>query len=41
MLFISAQFFANYAKLTDIQSKVAIIPALQADMTLVKEKLKI
>ena len=29
------------AKLTDIQSKVAVIPTLQADMTLVKEKLKI
>ena len=41
MLFIAGLFLANYAKLTDIQSKVAIIPALQADITLVKEKLKI
>ena len=48
MLFIAGLFLANYAKLTDIQSKVAVIPALQAgitqlqaDMTLVKEKLEI
>ena len=48
MLFISVQFFAIDAKLTDVQSKVAVIPALQADitqlrsdMTLVKEKLGI
>ena len=41
MLFISVQFLAIDAKLTDIQSKVAIIPALQADMNLVKEKLEI
>ena len=41
MLFISVQFFAINAKLTDVQSKVAVIPALQADMALVKEKLEI
>ena len=41
MLFIAGLFLANYVKLTDIQSKVAVIPTLQADMTLVKEKLKI
>ena len=48
MLFIAGLFLANYVKLTDIQSKVAVIPALQAgitqlqaDMTLVKEKLEI
>ena len=41
MLFISVQFLANYVKLTDVQSKVAVIPALQADMALVKEKLEI
>ena len=41
MLFISGLFLANYAKLTDIQSKVAVIPALQADIVLVKQKLEI
>ena len=41
MLFISVQFLAIDAKLTDIQSKVAVIPALQADMDIVKEKLEI
>ena len=41
MLFISVQFLAFDAKLTDVQSKVAVIPALQADMALVKEKLEI
>ena len=48
MLFIAGLFLANYVKLTDVQSKVAVIPALQADitqlqadMTLVKEKLEI
>ena len=48
MLFIAGLFLANYAKLTDIQSKVAVIPALQndiaqlqSDMNLVKEKLEI
>ena len=41
MLFIVGLFFANYVKLTDVQSKVAVIPALQADMALVKKKLEI
>ena len=41
MLFIAGLFLANYVKLTDVQSKVAAIPVLQADMTLVKEKLEI
>ena len=40
MLFIAGLFFANYVKLTDVQSRVAVIPALQADMALVKEKLE-
>ena len=48
MVFIAGLFLANYAKLMDIQSKVAVIPLLhadimqlQADMTLVKERFKI
>ena len=48
MVFIAGLFLANYAKLMDIQSKVAVIPSLhadimqlQADMVLVKEKLEI
>ena len=32
MLFISGLFFAVYVKLTDVQSTVAVIPALQADI---------
>ncbi len=38
MLFIAGLFFANYVKLTDVQSKVAV---MQSDMALVKEKLEI
>ena len=41
MLFIAVQFFAINSKLTDVQSKVAVIPALQADMAFVKQKLNI
>ena len=48
MLFISVQILTIDAKLTDFQSKVAVIPAmradikqLQSDMALVKEKLEI
>ena len=32
MLFISGLFFAVYVKLTDVQSTVAVIPALQVDI---------
>ena len=39
MLFISGLFLAIDAKLTDIQSKVAVIPSLHADIVLVKEKI--
>ena len=41
MLFISVQFLAFDAKLTDVQSKVVVIPALQSDTVLVKKKLGI